>query len=508
MSIIDSSTKFVGINPDYPTAGLKSAQVNAAQKVVTMQDIIDTVLNDVPSSGGVTSVTGLDTDNTDPLNPIVKVLVDGTTIIGNGTPLSPLQANIPNKVNSVTGVGVDHIDPLNPIINIPSIDGLATEIFVTNITDLKANDSVVVHNIGDETIAGLKTFTDDLTSVKIIKSGGTSNQILMADGSVFEKYKNSISDSNQIETTSNTDVVATGLIFTPPAGTYKIDFNAHYLSIPGNVVEIATIDLQVLKLYLNNLTATGTHGLSFGSGETLTAGVYTVNGAMGVAGVLTLNGGVNDIFVFRADGAINTASFTTIQLTGGVKAANVFFIGNGAVGLGANNVLNGNFIAVGAAAALGADATFNGRLLSTAGSIAFGAGTISKPTDVSLIPLGILESFLSFTTNGGITNTALAIITGNLGTGSASVVVFTGSVFNGVAFDVTQPLGDTNVFSLYQGETQIPHTERFRYYNTYVEDVAMMAIATVDGTETISVRWRTDIGRVILANRIFTIVKI
>jgi len=333
-----------------------------------------------------------------------------------------------------------------------------------------------------------------------------------ATGIVLEvfsgSFQSSITSGTQIETTSNIDVVASGLEVTPIAGTYKVDFNGHYLSIPGNVVAIATLDLQVLKLYINNLTATGTHGLSFGSGETLTAGVYDVAGAMSIAGVLTLSGGPNDIFVFRSAGAINTASFTTVQLTGGVKSANVFFLANGALGLGANNVLSGNFIAVGAAAALGADATFNGRLLSTAGSIAFGAGTISKPTDTSLFPLGILESFLGFTNGGGIQNTALAVITGNLGTGSATVVIFTGSVFNGVAFDVTQPFGDTNVFSLYKGNTLIPFTERYRYYNTYVEDVALSSIVTVNGTESISVRWRTDIGKVILANRILTIVQV
>jgi hypothetical protein len=43
MPIIDSSTKFVGINPNFPTAERKSAQNNAAQEVFTMQDIIDTI---------------------------------------------------------------------------------------------------------------------------------------------------------------------------------------------------------------------------------------------------------------------------------------------------------------------------------------------------------------------------------------------------------------------------------------------------------------------------------
>jgi hypothetical protein len=40
----------------------------------------------------VQSVTGLNTDNTDPQNPIVRISVDGTTITGLGTPASPLVA--------------------------------------------------------------------------------------------------------------------------------------------------------------------------------------------------------------------------------------------------------------------------------------------------------------------------------------------------------------------------------------------------------------------------------
>lgn len=41
-------------------------------------------------TGTVTSVTGLNTDNTNPATPIVKISVDGVTITGAGTPGSPL----------------------------------------------------------------------------------------------------------------------------------------------------------------------------------------------------------------------------------------------------------------------------------------------------------------------------------------------------------------------------------------------------------------------------------
>jgi hypothetical protein len=40
--------------------------------------------------GGVQSVTGLDTDNTDPANPVVQIAVDGVTITGDGTAGNPL----------------------------------------------------------------------------------------------------------------------------------------------------------------------------------------------------------------------------------------------------------------------------------------------------------------------------------------------------------------------------------------------------------------------------------
>ena len=46
----------------------------------------------VANSNNVQSVTGLDTDNTDPLNPIVQIAVDGVTVTGDGTAANPLIA--------------------------------------------------------------------------------------------------------------------------------------------------------------------------------------------------------------------------------------------------------------------------------------------------------------------------------------------------------------------------------------------------------------------------------
>ena len=67
----------------------------------------------VSVADGVQSVTGLDTDNTDPLNPIVQISVDGTTITGDGTPGNPLVAAGGGAVNYGNVFFVDSTNGFN-----------------------------------------------------------------------------------------------------------------------------------------------------------------------------------------------------------------------------------------------------------------------------------------------------------------------------------------------------------------------------------------------------------
>ena len=80
--------------------------INSALTIV--QGNITTIQGQITSLEGssVQSVTGLNTDNTDPLNPIVKISVDGTTITGLGTPASPLVAT-GGGGGSISGSGID-----------------------------------------------------------------------------------------------------------------------------------------------------------------------------------------------------------------------------------------------------------------------------------------------------------------------------------------------------------------------------------------------------------------
>ena len=106
--------------------------------------------------GGVQSVTGLDTDNSDPLNPVVEIAVDNTTIQGSGTSAVPLVAtgNLNTECldlsigdQTITEPGVYRIINSNGGYNI---------IFDVNPTDFPGN-KVVLINTDTSTAAQIDT---------------------------------------------------------------------------------------------------------------------------------------------------------------------------------------------------------------------------------------------------------------------------------------------------------------------------------------------------------------
>lgn len=95
--------------------------------------------------GGVQSVTGLDTDNTDPLNPIVNIAVDGVTITGDGTPGNPLVAS---GVGSVASL----LEDAAPQLNQWQWDNGSGQTG-TLILDNKFENAIHVAKNGDDTLA-------------------------------------------------------------------------------------------------------------------------------------------------------------------------------------------------------------------------------------------------------------------------------------------------------------------------------------------------------------------
>lgn len=143
------------------------------QRLVTLTTYIDTQLNIIDGrlttiEGDITiiqgdistltttfvqSVTGLDTDNTDPQNPIVKISVDGTSITGLGTPASPLIATSgPFELGSTGNFSIK-------AINDTTVDAINDYAFAVG-KDTKAA-GLASSAAGQNTQAGWKGFAID-----------------------------------------------------------------------------------------------------------------------------------------------------------------------------------------------------------------------------------------------------------------------------------------------------------------------------------------------------------
>lgn len=337
-------------------------------------------------------------------------------------------------------------------------------------------------------------------------------------------FKEAIGD---ITTDITTDVLVSEMTVSPPAGTYVVSFNGQYsnaATISSSTMSTGQCLTDLVELY-NQLQGIPTnftgHDFNFGSGETIYAGKYSVGSAIAVAGILTLDGGGNPdaIFIFKALGAINTYSETSIVLTNGTKACNVFWVAEGAVGIGANTIMKGVLLAHGAAVAVGAESTLEGRMFSTYGAVAFGPGVATIPIGVSpAVSLGVLTSFVLFTGGGVINNTGASTYNGDIATNAGATGSLAAAVVNGTIFpenasaSVTTTVENTTVakatFSIYQNNVIIPNSVRSATSNGNLAIVSLQSIATVTAGQSIAIKWKTNVGALTLGNRTLTLIKV
>ena len=114
--------------------------------------------------------------------------------------------------------------------------------------------------------------------------------------------------------------------------------------------------------------------------KTFFPGVYHSTAALSLTGTLTLNGNgdPNALFIFQTDAAFDTAANSTVVLTNGARAANVYWVVFGAAGTGADSSLLGTILAK-AAITVGARTLLIGRALSQA-AVTVDASTIRFTT--------------------------------------------------------------------------------------------------------------------------------
>ncbi|MES2386831.1 MAG: ice-binding family protein, partial [Bacteroidota bacterium] len=188
----------------------------------------------------------------------------------------------------------------------------------------------------------------------------------------------------------------------------------------------AAADLTIAYNQLNAAVPTLFPASLLGNGQVLTAGIYSVAGGATLSNSLTLNGqgNANAVFIFQVQGAMSSTAASSVLLTNGAQACNVFWKVEGAVSFAANTAFKGTLIANNAAIVLNAGTSIEGRALSTTGAVTVSGVKVTTPLGCGRAvlngpaspPLASVACYTLFSGNGAVTNTGISFVTGDVGT--------------------------------------------------------------------------------------------
>jgi Ice-binding-like len=119
-------------------------------------------------------------------------------------------------------------------------------------------------------------------------------------------------------------------------------------------------------------------------GKTLTPGVYKYTSSALLTGTVTLSG--NGVFIFQIGSTLTTASASSVLLTNGASACNVFWqVGSAATGatLGTGTAFAGNILAL-TSITVNTGASISGRALARNGAVTLDDSHITKPANCAL----------------------------------------------------------------------------------------------------------------------------
>ena len=146
-----------------------------------------------------------------------------------------------------------------------------------------------------------------------------------------------------------------------------------------------------------------------GAGQTLAPGVYKASSSLEVGGSLTLDahGDPNAVFIFQAPSTLITDSASSVTLTGGAQACNVFWWVGSSATLGTSSDFAGSVLALTSISVDTGD-TIAGRALARNGAVTLDDDTITVPSCASGAPPTATPTAIPTATATGPTPTATA----------------------------------------------------------------------------------------------------
>jgi len=202
-------------------------------------------------------------------------------------------------------------------------------------------------------------------------------------------------------------------------------------------------DLLIAYNQLNSTIPTLFPSPLLGNGDTLEAGVYSINEAatLNLSLYLDAQGDPSSVFIFLIDGSFSANAGSNIRLLNDAMACNVFWKVEGLVDMASGTSFKGTIIVNNAAINLNTGDTLEGRALTTAGAITINGTLAYTPigcgspvlTGPAAPELGTTACYAIFSSIGAVSNTGISNITGDVGSNDGSAdgfdpLLVTGSI--------------------------------------------------------------------------------
>lgn len=249
------------------------------------------------------------------------------------------------------------------------------------------------------TIIFYKSLPQAFAIATVLDLGTSEDFAVLAGAAISDTGTTDITGDVGLSPTGGASI--TGLTCAEVTGTIY-DTNAGYtgggggdtscLTTNAGLLTTAKSDLSIAYNDANGQTPDAVEDDGDLGGQTLTPGVYSEDGtpdSLAVTGELTLDGGGDPdaVFIFQTDSTLVTASNSTITLTNGTQACNVFWQVGSSATLGTNTTFVGTIMAAVSITDNGGS-TVNGRLLADAdntdadstGAVTLNNTTVTVPT--------------------------------------------------------------------------------------------------------------------------------
>ena len=248
--------------------------------------------------------------------------------------------------------------------NHPQIEGVFTN--STNTTPQNTGAYKFTYNSGGGGSSPVVNITPPSSCPHVtVNLLSTSNFVILTDSGITNIPTSHI--IGDIGTYPITGASITGLNCPEITGTvYDTDStfsNATCRITNSSKLLTATNDMLTIYSTANGLSPCATElGAGNIGGMTLPSGVYKWSTGVTIPTSVTLNGNSSDVWVFQIAQTLDISSATSVILTGGADAKNVYWIVTGTTSLGTTSVFNGNILDA-TNIALATGAKLNGRAL-------------------------------------------------------------------------------------------------------------------------------------------------